>query len=302
MIYDSIIIGAGAAGMTAALNILRNGKTALIIEKEVIGGQIASAPLIENYPAVKEISGLDFSTQLFDQITALGAEFELDIVNRIEKKDNTFIVHAEYHSYETKTIIIATGSEHKKLNIEGEDELSGKGVSYCAVCDGMFYKGKDITVVGGSDTALQYALLLSNYGRNVYLCMRRNTYSPSAEQILIDKVEKKSNVKIMFNVKPKKIIGEEKVEELLLEDTTENKELALKTDAIFVAIGEEPKTDIFNDFVERQNGYIITNENMETKTDGIYAVGDVRLKMVRQLTTAEADAAIAAYNVSKRVS
>lgn len=301
MIYDAIIIGAGAAGMTAALNILRNNKTVLIIEKEVIGGQISTAPLIENYPAIKEISGMDFSTQLFDQITALGVEFQFEEVLQI-KKENNFIVTTEYRNYESKTLVIAAGAQHKKINIKGEKEFNGKGVSYCATCDGAFFKGKDIAVIGGSDTALVYALFLSNLAKNLYLCMRRDTYSPNATNTLKDRIQNKENVKIMFNVKPVEIKGDTNVTSLLLENTLTNDILELPLSAVFVAIGEEPKTDIYSSFVDRENGYIITDNNMQTKTDGLYAIGDVRVKKVRQLTTAESDAAIAAYSINERLS
>ena len=168
--YDIIVIGGGAAGMTAALYSLRSGKSVLLLEKETIGGQIANSPRVENFPSIKEIAGNEFSDNLFDQILSLGAEFELDNVTGIEKVNNTFVVKAEYNTYESKAIILATGLKHRKINIPNEDELIGKGVSYCAVCDGAFYKDEDVCLVGDGNTALQYALLLSNYCKKVYLC------------------------------------------------------------------------------------------------------------------------------------
>ena len=168
--YDVIIIGGGAAGMTAALYSLRSGKSVLLLEKETIGGQISKSPRVENFPTIKEISGEELSSKLFDQIMDLGCEFELDTVLKVEKNENKFIVTGEYSTYESKSVILATGLEHRKINIENEDELIGKGVSYCAVCDGAFYKDEDVCLVGDGNTALQYSILLSNYCKKVYVC------------------------------------------------------------------------------------------------------------------------------------
>ena len=165
--YDVIIIGGGAAGMTAALYSLRSGKSVLLLEKETIGGQISKSPRVENFPTIKEISGEELSSKLFDQIMDLGCEFELDTVLKVEKNENEFIVTGEYSTYNSKSVILATGLEHRKINIENEDELLGKGVSYCAVCDGAFYKDEDVCLIGDGNTALQYSILLSNYCKKV---------------------------------------------------------------------------------------------------------------------------------------
>lgn len=297
-IYDTIVIGAGAAGMTAALNVLRNGLSVLVIEKDIIGGQIANSPKIENYPSIQEISGMDFSMNLYNQVDKLGMDLEIEEVLKIEKKDNIFIVTTDYAVHKAKTVIIATGAEHNKLHVQGEDTL--KGVSYCAVCDGAFYRGKDVAVIGDANTALQYVLLLSNYARTIHLCMLFDHYF--AEKILIDKVEAKNNVKIYKEINLDKIDGETNVTGLDFTNTKTKEPLHLDVSAVFIAVGQTPKTEIFKELVERDHSYILTDENMQTKTDGLYAIGDVRLKKVRQLTTALADAAIAAFNVTKYLS
>lgn len=295
--YDTIIIGCGAAGMTAALNILRNGKTVLIIEKDTIGGQIANSPKVENYPSIKEISGLDFSMQLFDQITDLGAEMELEEVLDVEKVGDIFKVVTNYKTYESKTVVIAVGAEHNKLNAPGIDK---KGVSYCALCDGAFYKGEEVTVIGDANTALQYVLLLSGICKRVNLCMLFDHYF--GDQILVDKVEKKENVFVYRELSLESVNGNSDMESLTFRNTKTNELVTIESKAVFIAIGQTPKTDIYAKLVDRNKQYIITNESMETKTDGLYAIGDVRSKKVRQLTTAVSDAAIAAFNITKRLS
>lgn len=299
MIYDSIVIGAGAAGMTAALNVLRNGKTVLVLEKELIGGQIANSPRVENYPSIREISGEQFSTNLFDQIVSLGAEFELEEVLKVEKEADVFRVTTDYNVYEGKTVVIASGSEHNHLNVDGEDL---KGVSYCALCDGAFYKGEDVAVIGDANTALQYALLLSNYAKIVHFCMLFDKFF--GDKILVDRLLDKENVEVYKNISLEKINGSTEVESLDFKGRVDDTlKINIKVKAVFVAIGQSPHTEIFKDLVERdKRGYIITDENMKTKTDGLYAIGDVRTKSVRQLTTAVADAAIAAFNISKDLS
>ena len=298
MKYDSIVIGAGAAGMTAALNILRNGKSVLIIEKEQIGGQIASCPKVENFPSIKETSGVAFSTNLFNQVMALGAEFTLEEVLKVEKiDDETFIVTTDYGKYESKTVIIATGASHNKINKPGEDL---KGVSYCALCDGPFYKGEDVAVIGDANTALQYAILLSGYAKMVHFCMLFDKFF--GDKILVDRLLNIPNVKIYKNISLEEMKGDKELSSLHFINTKTNEPFDLDVKACFIAIGESPKTEIFKDLVDRDRNYILTNENMETKTKGLYTIGDVRSKQVRQLTTACSDAAIAAFNISKNLS
>jgi len=295
--FDSIIIGCGAAGMTAALNIKRNGKTVKIIEKETIGGQIASSPKVENYPSIKEISGLDFSNQLFDQITDLGVDMEMEEVLDIKKENDMFIIKTDYNTYEAKTVVIAVGAEHNHLNVPGIDKA---GISYCALCDGAFYKDKEVTVIGDANTALQYALLLSGICKKVHLAMLFDKFF--ADQILVDKLLKKDNVLVHKEISLKEVTGDTDMNGLDFTNTKTNELVHIDSSACFIAIGQTPKTDIFKDLVDRNKQYIITNDKMETKTDGLYAIGDCRLKEVRQLTTACNDGAIAAFNINKYLS
>ena len=290
--YDVIIIGGGAAGMTAALYSLRSGKTVLLLEKETIGGQIAKSPRVENFPTIKEISGEELSSKLFDQIMDLGCEFELDTVLKVEKNENKFIVTGEYSTYESKSVILATGLEHRKINIENEDELIGKGVSYCAVCDGAFYKDEDVCLVGDGNTALQYSILLSNYCKKVYVCTLFDKFF--GDEVLVKKLKERENVEIIQNVSLTKFIANEELEGLVFKNTKDDSLLELKVKGCFIAIGQIPNNENFSNLVDLdKNGYIIVNEDLETKTKGLFVAGDCRVKKVRQLTTAVSDGAMA---------
>lgn len=290
--YDIIIIGGGAAGMTAALYSLRSGKSVLLLEKETIGGQISQSPRVENFPSIKEIAGNEFSDKLFEQILDLGAEFELDTVNKIEKNDNIFTVITEYSQYKSKAVIIAAGVKHRKIGIANEDELIGKGVSYCAVCDGPFYKDEDVCLIGDGNTSLQYAILLSNYCRKVYLCTLFDKFF--GDKTLVDKIKERENIKIIHNVSLTEFKYENELTGLIFENTIDNSKLDLTVKGCFIAIGQVPANDIFANVVDiDEKGYIIANENLETKTPGVFVAGDCRGKKIRQLTTAVADGAIA---------
>lgn len=290
--YDVIIIGGGAAGMTAALYSLRSGKSVLLLEKETIGGQIAKSPRVENFPTIKEISGEELSSKLFDQIMDLGCEFELDTVTKLEKIDNEFKITGEYGTYGSKSVIIATGLEHRKINIENEDELIGKGVSYCAVCDGAFYKDEDVCLIGDGNTALQYSILLSNYCKKVYVCTLFDKFF--GDDILVKKLKERENVEIIQNVSLTKFIANDELEGLLFKNTKDDSLLELKVKGCFIAIGQIPNNDIFTNLVDLdKNGYILVNEDLETKTKGLFVAGDCRQKKVRQLTTAVSDGAMA---------
>lgn len=291
-IYDIIIIGGGAAGMTAALYSLRGGKKVLLIEKETIGGQISKSPRVENFPSIKEISGTDFSDKLFDQIMDLGCDFELDNINKIDKNNNIFYISGDFSTYTSKAVIIATGLEHRKINIDGEDELIGKGVSYCAVCDGAFYKDEDVCLIGDGNTALQYALLLSNYCKKVYVCTLFNKFF--GDDVLINKIKQRNNIEIIHNVSLQKFIYEDELQGLVFINTENKEKIKLNVKGCFIAIGQIPNNNNFKNIVELDdNGYILADDNLETKTKGVFVAGDCRQKKVRQLTTAVNDGAIA---------
>ncbi len=295
--FDCIIIGAGPAGMTAALNLLRDNKKVLILEKANFGGQIANAPRVENIPSIKEISGLDFSSNLFDQILALGVEFDLDEIKSIKKENDIFVLQGNYTTYESQSVLVATGVKHRPMGLSNEEKLIGKGVSYCAVCDGAFYDGKDVCIIGDANTALQYTFSLSNIAKKVYLYTLFDKFF--ADKILVDRLKDKDNVIIKHNLLLKELKEEnDTLKSLLFEDTTTSKLEELYVDGVFIAIGQIPSNEIFNELVTLNKGFIVTDERMNTKTKGLFAAGDCRDKDYRQVVTAQADGSIAAIEIS----
>ena len=298
--FDTIIIGAGPAGMSAALYLLRENKKVLLLEKEAIGGQIAESPRLENYPSIKEISGMDFSANLFDQITNLGVEFDLDEVTSIQKiEEKHFLVKTKYSEYEGKSIIIATGCKHRKLGLENEDKLIGHGISYCAVCDGAFYKGKDVILIGDANTALQYAISLSSICNKVTIATLFDKFF--ADQILIDKLKELKNVTIFHNLSSKKLIGESELKAIEFVNTKTNEIITIPADGVFIAIGQVPDNEKFANLADLENGFILVDENKQTKTKGVFAVGDCIKKKVRQVITAASDGAIASLSSAKYI-
>ena len=291
---DIIVIGGGAAGMTAALYAKRSGKTVKIFEKESFGGQIASSPKVENFPSIKEISGLELSNNMFEQIMELGVEFECEDVLEIKQENDCFTVITDYNTYLAKSVIIAAGVKHKTINIPHEEELIGKGVSYCAVCDGAFYKGKDVAVIGDANTALQYTLMLSDICNKVYLCMLFDKFF--ADQTLVDRLKEKENIIVTKEISLKEFLYKKELTGLKFENTKTSNEVIFNVDACFVAIGQVPNNERYKNLVDLDDkGYILSTDTT-TKTSGIYVAGDCRTKQVRQLTTAVGDGAIAAMN------
>lgn len=290
--FDIIIIGGGPGGMTAALYALRAGKNVLVLERENFGGQIAESPRLENFPSIKEISGLDWSSNLYEQISDLGAEFELEDVLKIEKDKDIFKVITNYSVHKSKTVIIANGVKHREVGLPNEKKFIGLGVSYCAVCDGAFYKGQEVYLIGDANTALQYSLLLSNYCSKVHVITLFDRFF--ADSILVDRLKAKENIDVRHNLNLIELKGENELEEITFEDTTTKEKISFKTNALFVAIGQIPDSQRFSNVVDLEKGFILTNENMETKTPGLFAIGDTRKKEVRQLLTACSDAVIAA--------
>ena len=296
---DIIVVGGGPSGMSAALYALRSNKSVLILEKENFGGQIANSPRVKNYPSVKEISGLDLSDHMFEQIMDLGAQFELEDVLGIEKVDDKFVVTTNYRTYESKAVIIANGVKHRMMNLPNEEKLVGKGVSFCAVCDGPMYKGKDVYLIGDANTALQYALLLANYCTKVHMFTLFDRFF--GDQILVDRLLNKENIIVKHNMNLIQYVGEDKLEGLVFEDTKTKEKLECNTDNVFIAIGQIPNNEKFSNLVELEKGYIITDESMATKTSGVYACGDTRKKEIRQVVTACNDGAIAALSAVKYI-
>lgn len=296
--YDIIVIGAGAAGMTSALYALRNGKKVLVLEGESLGGQIATSPRLENFPSIKAISGEEFADNLFEQITDLGAEVEIEKVTGIEKRaEGAFTVRTEYSEYEGKSVIIAAGVKHKHLKTKHDrEDLVGKGVYYCAVCDGPFYKGKEVALIGDANTALQYALLLSGYCKKVYMYTLFDKFF--GDESLVKAVRAKENVEVRPNTSVVDFIGEDEL--TAIEYTDKDGSLCRQEiPAVFVAIGQVPDNAAFANVADLDEaGYIIADETCRTRTPGVFVAGDCRTKAVRQVSTAVSDGAIAATNAS----
>ena len=296
--YDIIVIGGGAAGMTSALYALRNSKTVLVLESESLGGQIANSPRLENYPSIKEISGEQFADNLFEQITSLGADFEVEKAVNIEKlADGTFKVKTEYNEYASKSVIIAAGVKHKHLRTKSNrEDLVGKGVYYCAICDGAFYKDREVAVVGDANTALQYSLLLSSICSKVYIYTLFDKFF--GDNSLVKALLAKDNIEWRPNTAICDFIGENELTAIEYKDKDGNV-LTHEIPALFVAIGQVPDNKAFENLVDLdKDGYIIADETCKTKTEGLYVAGDCRTKAVRQVVTAVADGGVAATNAS----
>jgi len=295
---DVIIIGGGPSGMTCALNLLRAGRSVLIIEKEAFGGQIATSPRVENLPSIKEISGLEFSDQLFEQISDLGVEFELEEVTKIEKlPDDTFKVITNYGEHVAKAIVLANGVSHRKMNLAKEDDFVGKGISFCAVCDGAFYKGRDVYLIGDANTALQYAFMLSKTSTNVFMFTLFDKFF--GDKILIDRLLATKNIHVTHNMNLIEYLGEEELSGLKFQNTISKEIKEYNTDNVFVAIGQVPHNEFVKDLVAQEKGFIVTDEQMQTNVPGIFAIGDTRVKVVRQVSTAVGDASTASFFVDK---
>ena len=291
--YDILIVGGGPAGLTAAMYATRAGKTVAVLERETPGGQIVSAPLVENYPGILSISGAELAQKMTEQAKLLGAEFLFTEATGLSKAQNGFLVSCADGALEARTVILATGASHRKLGLSQEDALTGCGISYCAVCDGAFYEGADVAVVGGGDTALQDALFLANTCRSVTLIHRRNAFRASPH--LVSCAERQENIRILRNYTVQKLLRLGDVlqgVELLNLETEETERLDM--DGLFIAVGQAPQSAPFQEAVAVENGYYLAGEDTKTSLPGVFAAGDGRKKQVRQLTTAVSDGAAAA--------
>lgn len=298
--YDIGIVGGGTAGMTAAIYGQRAGKKTIIIEGGAFGGQITSSPNVENYPGIASVSGSEFSMNLLDQAVKLGAETQTEQVTGIREENGIKIIVAGGKEYPCRSIILATGVTHRHLGVPGEERLTGAGVSYCATCDGMFFRGRDVAVVGGGSTALQDAEFLSGYCSKVYLIHRRDEFR--GEDNIVKRLEKKENVEFILSAAVKEIVGENMVEKLILNHKKTGEETELPVAGVFIAVGQIPQNDAFADVVRLDgSGFILAAEDCMTSHPGIFAAGDCRTKEVRQLTTAAADGAVAALAACKYI-
>ena len=295
---DVIVVGGGVAGMNAALYAKRNGKSVLILEQETFGGQITNSPKVENLPSIKSISGMEFSDKLLEQITDIGVEIELEKVESIEKIcEGHFKVKTEYAERECRAVVLAVGVKHRTTGVKDEEKFLGKGVYYCALCDGPFYAGQEVSLIGDANTALQYTLLLSNICKKVHVYALFDKLF--ADQVLINAVKSRENVDIKMQVALQEFKGEDKLEGLKFKETNTGKEFEVSTPAVFIAIGQIPDNEKYKNLVDLDdNGYFAVDESCMTKTSGVFVAGDCRRKKIRQLATAISDGAVAGTNAS----
>lgn len=297
-LYDLVIVGAGPAGLAAAIYAERAELSALVIEKSgVSGGQVLTTYEVDNYPGLKGINGYELGMKLREHADMLGAEFTEEEVISIESLSDRKRVVCEKVVFEAKTVILATGAGHRKLGIEGEEELQGAGVSYCATCDGAFFKNKITAVVGGGDVAIEDAVFLSRMCRKVYLIHRRDELRGAKS--LQNKLMSLENVEILWDTTVKKINGDEQVSGISIHNVKTGEDTDIELQGVFIAVGITPNSDAFKGFVKMENGYIEAGEDGKTSVDGIFAAGDVRTKQLRQIVTAVSDGANAITSVER---
>ncbi|MBO6158200.1 MAG: FAD-dependent oxidoreductase [Firmicutes bacterium] len=294
--YDIIVVGGGPAGMTAALYALRNGKSVLVMEKEGFGGQITHSPKVENYPGYLSLSGNELADHMMEQIMEQGADIEITKVTGIEPKDGSWMVYTEDETaFEARSVILATGVRHRMLGLEGEEELVGEGISFCAVCDGDFYTGKEVLMVGGGNSALQEAILLSDKCAKVTIV--QDLPYLTGEKKLQDVLAKRENVSVLTGRRVASIVKDASgaFKGILIADRESGTQREIDADGMFVAIGLIPENEPFKNLVDLNSyGYFDSGEACTTKTPGIFVAGDCRSKQIRQVTTACADGATAA--------
>ena len=294
-LFDIIIIGGGPAGLTAAVYARRAGKSVLLLEKEGFGGQIASSPKVENFPGFAAISGAELADRLYSQADELGARLELEEVLEIRDGEVKTVV-TDYGAYDCKALILATGMKHRTLGLPGEDAMGG--ISYCAVCDGSFYKDRDTAVCGGGNTALQDALFLSDICRKVTVIHRRDVFR--GDPILVEQLKKRSNVDFRLNTVVTALLGDGALSGLALKNTATGEESQLAVDGLFEAVGQLPEKKLASSVTEvDEAGFVPAGEDCLTSAAGIFVAGDCRAKAIRQLTTACADGAVAALAACK---
>lgn len=298
---DFIVAGAGVAGLSAGIYGSRAGLRTLVFDMSTVGGQALQIDSCENYPGIFPAeSGFSLVEKMKSQAIEFGAKIILSNVISIQKKENLFFVKTKDEEFCSKALCFASGSEHKKLNISGEKEFRGRGVSYCAVCDGPFFKNKDVLVVGGGDSACSEALFLSKIASSVTVVHRRSSFR--AQKSLVERIKCNEKIKLVFDSVLTRINGSLKVESVEIENAVTKQKTELLTAAVFVCIGMQPQSSIL-DFVEKDSlGYIVTDENMETSERGLFCAGDVRSKPFRQIVTAASDGAIAAFSAEKYIS
>ena len=295
--YDLVIIGAGPAGLAAAIYAKRAMLDFVVLEKWFPGGQIANTYEIENYPGIRKASGAELSDLMYAHATDLGSDIRMEGVESVRLNGDIKEVVSDKDTYLAKTVIIATGASPRKLKIPGEDKFYGRGVSYCAVCDGALYKNKVVTVIDGGDVAAEDSLYLSRMASEVYLVHRRDELR--AVKTLQERIFAEPKIETIWNSVITEIIGRETLEAIIIRDKTTGEEKLHKTDGLFVAIGMDPNTEFLSGELDLEDGWIVTDENCETVIPGVFAIGDVRKKALRQVVTGVADGAIAVHFVTK---
>lgn len=297
--FDILIIGAGPAGMTAAIYAARNNLKVGILEGNVPGGQVVVTATVENYPGFKTIDGPDLAYSMFEQVMNLGVEYFAFNVQNIRHENDYFVVSGD-EEVKGKVVLIATGTSQKRLEVPGEDKFVGRGISWCAICDGSFYRGQDVAVIGGGNSALEESIYLANIVKTVYLIHRRQEFR--AESHIVEKVKQISNIKLVLDSVVEEFMGEENLGKIRLRNLVNNTISEINVRGCFEYVGQIPATDFVKDLnITNNKGYIIVDENFETNVKGIFACGDVIEKSVRQIVTATNDGAIAALNAIKRI-
>lgn len=304
MTYDLIIIGGGPAGLTSAIYGLRAGLSVLLIEKAAPGGQIAMTPNVENYPGYVSINGFELSSKMFEQAEKLGLETVFDEVTKYELSGEIKKIHTLQKVYTSKSVILALGAKERELGLENEKKLIGRGISYCATCDGAFFKGKEVAIVGGGNTSFDDCIYLSGVAKKVYLIHRNGSFR--AEERLVNKVKQiaseKGNVEFVLFNEVKEIIGQDKVTSVVVENNQTKERKTLNVEALFIAVGRIPQTENLKGVVElTHDGYIMADDKMQTSVSGVFVAGDVRDKTLRQIVTATSDGAMAAISAHQFV-
>lgn len=298
---DLMIIGGGPAGFSSAIYAARANLDMLLLEDKILGGQVRNSYTIENYPGFKKVSGSELADIMQDQAESLGAKIdEFDVIERVDFSGKELIVETGDYIYKPEAVIIATGASPKKLPIPNEEKFSGKGVHYCAVCDGAMYQDKVVAVVGGGNSALEEAEFLTKFASKVYIIRRYDYFK--GEKAMLEAVENNHKIEILYNEDLVNVEGSNFVEKAIIRNTKDNTEREIDLEAVFGYIGTEPKTELFKDYIKTtKTGYIVTDENMRTNVKGVFAAGDVREKEFRQITTAVADGTIASLAAEKYI-
>lgn len=297
---DIIVIGAGPAGLTSAIYAMRAGLSVTVFEKSIYGGQVASTSEVENYPAVQKISGVEFSNNIYNQAIAQGVDIKFDEVEEINLEGKIKVVKTSSGEHKAKAIILANGVERRKLGCEGEEKFTGRGVSYCATCDGAFFKDKEVAIVGGGNTALEDALFLANNCTKVYLIHRRDSFR--GEEVLEKSVKARKNIEILYNHGVEKIEGEKTVSKIEVKNLKTEEKRTIDVSGIFIAIGLKPNNKMFENVLDLdEGGYIVSDESCTTSVEGVYVAGDSRTKFLRQIITAASDGAIAAVQAANYI-